>query len=488
MSEQRTPTQKLISGTVWLYGSQLSTVLFQLGYAAITSRLLGPTHFGEYAVALSASGLVALLASSGFIEAVSWTQDLENRKLRALVTLSLINGLAGSAALFLLAPLWANFWANEQSETVCYYLIFSVLITPILTISTSIVRRQGNFKGLAAATLISNVLGMILGIAGVLVFKSSGSLTLSLTFSQVCLLTITLVIGRQARLGFVSPKRALAELHYSFRFSLVKIFEYVNSNSIKWGVSYFLGSAVVGVWNRAEVLTTVPFWQLQNALLQAVEPEFRHTGRDSTETRRAWSDMLISLNWLFLPLAAVIGAVLPLVSPLLIGAKWGIDGSVFTPLAFIGAFSISVFVLNSALQSSGDLRNIWISNSLVLANQMLGVFFLSQGWGLSFILYWILGSICLQHTIQVWQSFKAGKLDPFRILRSYLLAASYSATLSFALNAFFSNTWSEQSNIPTLVSASLMFVGLFVVSAFNWRKAPFLLAIREYKLFAKIDV
>ena len=88
----------------------------QVGYAAITSRLLPPSAFGAYAVALSGVGFIGMLGGSSLGQAAA-RRDHDSVHLdRSLVTLALIVGSSTALLAILLAPFWGRLWGVPAAQ------------------------------------------------------------------------------------------------------------------------------------------------------------------------------------------------------------------------------------------------------------------------------------------------------------------------------------------------------------------------------------
>jgi len=466
----------------WLYAGQFATVIFQFAYAGFTSRLMQASEFGSYAVALAGSGLVSLLASGGASQAISRATELTAVTIKSLASLCLMTGFVGSIFLVATSRFWALVWGNPESELVEYYLALSVCLAPATSLYISVLRRQLKYRAIATAIFLTNLGGMAVGGICVYLLRTPESLTISLTISQCALLITLLCLVGRASLGLRNPKSASAEVGYSLSIIVVKLVEYVNGNLLKWGVSRYLGSGEIGNWNRSEVLTTVPFSHFQNAILQVVEPEFRHARLNKSKAKEAWTSTFQLVIWIFLPVGALAGAILPTIAPLLIGARWQLGVDVFVPLSFVGAFTVSMALLNSAVQSLGSFGRIWISHTFVVATQFLGILVLTNQMNLAFALRWTLVSLAIQHLIQIWQCVRLGLLDLRRMATAYSAAIAYSSALSISLTYLLSclkiNT--QVDSFGTAVSITSSCVLLVIPFVFK-SKLPFQNALRIAK-------
>ncbi|TSD11091.1 oligosaccharide flippase family protein [Curtobacterium sp. KBS0715] len=418
--------RRLMAGASWVYGLQLLTVVVQLAYAALTSRLAEPGVFGAYSVALSIAALVNLLGSGGLSQTAARAPDAERSSTRPLATYALLLGVA--AALFTLATadLWSAFWGAPQASGAVRLLAASALVMPFLSLSTGLLRRQGVFRQMAIATFAANVVGMIVGAAAVLVFRSPESLAVSAIVGQwgTLLWAVTRLRG-----GLLPGRLALRSdnVQFSTKLVAVSVFQYISGNAPRWSVSQFVGAGVLGAWNRADVLSTIPFSQLQNALMQVIYPEFRRYEVGKSAARAAWLDMLTLVAWLTLPVGAVIAGVGPEVVRLALGPGWELAGQILPLLAVLGAVQPLMILLAGALEAAALFKAIWLSEAVAFVLSAVGVAMVVVHQQYVFALLALIAAMIGRHVVHIVQAHRV------RALGLRQLALGYAQPAVFAL-------------------------------------------------------
>lgn len=427
--------RKLLAGAAWAYGSQVATIIAQFGYAAITSRLVGPSTFGSYAIALSVSGLVTLLAAGGTAQAVARMGELEPKRLHALGVFAILVGIVSAGAVWLTSPFWAELWGDSQSRPVIQLLAISSFVAPLVGVSTSVMRRQGSFRELAILTFSSNLVGMIFGSLAVLHFRSGASLAVSAIIAQSLLLIGSLLLTERLLWGFASVGHARQEVFYSANLTTVKLAEYLIGNLVKFSTSRWLGPAYFGFWNRADMLATLPFQQVQNALLQAISPEFRHDVRAPERAFRVWTDLLILVAWFVLPASAVAAVAFPILVPFLFGPGWQIAASLTVPLAIAAGLQTVSTVLSSAVEALGRFKWMWATSAALIALQLAGAAALIVFRSIDVAMACVIATQIARHVIQLGLCRNAGYIDLRRLLKNYLavLASAGGAAASAGL-------------------------------------------------------
>lgn len=355
----------------------------------------------------------------------------------------------------------------------------------MIAITTTVMRRHGNFRYLATITLASNVLGMGAGVIVVLQFRSGAALTVSAVSAQVLLLLGTLILTKDSLWGIASVRAARGEILFSSNLTAIKVAEYLVGNIMKFSTSRWLGSSYFGYWNRADMLATLPFQQVQNALLQAVSPEFRHDINKPDRAHRVWTDLLTLVAWFALPTSAVAAVVLPLLLPVLFGPGWEVAAILTAPLAVAGGLQTVSMVLSSAVESLGRFKWMWLTSTVLIGIQLIGA--------AAVIFYQdiIAAMVCLiftqlsRHTMQLVLCCRSGYIDRRRLLRSYTIVTVFSILVA-ALSLTITNLFSRAPEAPALY----LVIGSLIISTVlcGWifrSHLPPLALVRKYGLLPK---
>src|SRR5690348_5765249 len=98
-SAQKTSAQKassnphrVLKGFLSMSASSFGVMAIQVGYAAMTSRLMGPSAFGAYAVALSGMGMLGMVGGSSLGMSAARSADDSESVDRSLITTAALMG------------------------------------------------------------------------------------------------------------------------------------------------------------------------------------------------------------------------------------------------------------------------------------------------------------------------------------------------------------------------------------------------------------
>lgn len=474
--------RRVAFGAAWSYGSQIATILFQLVYAAIVSRLAGENEFGAYSVALSITALISLIANGGMSQAVARLSEVTHEIVGSLASFALILGALVGAFTFLTADFWASVWAAPSASETIRWLSFSAFIAPMFSLTTGLARRRGQFAPLAIATVVSNVSGMIVGVLAVTVWGTASSLVVSAVSAQAFLLGWLIFVNRK----FLSPKplsTSYPHVVFSLKLVFAGILQYGVGNIGKLTATRSFGSSVMGQWNRAEVLTTIPMQQAQSAMVQAVYPEFRHDVASSARAKTVWVDMLLLVAWVSVPAGALLSVVAPILIPVVLGNEWEMAARFSVPLSLGVAIQPVSILLASALESLGSFRRIWSTDVVLLLAQVGLVAAMLVLNDVSVIVWGIALTNAARLAIHTVIAARIGYLDITRLLRGLTVVACASGVVWVVAQAnvlAVSSTLSDNASnvLPLVGSSSLLAICLLSLTIFRATLPPVKLATR----------
>lgn len=467
----------IIRNLTWTYASQLGSVVIQFGYAAVTSRLVSPAGFGSYAVALAVSGFVGLISTGGLGQSVARMLEVRDNVLRGLSTFAILLGLLGSGFLFVTASLWAGIWGDSGAVNAIELLSLGLLVAPHTGLTSGLMRRIGMFKKLALANLFSSCLGMVLGLWLVRELQSAAALAASTVITQIALFVIctALTRGRLIKLGGIGGARK--DIGFSGNVMLSGMLAYLANNMGKWSVSHVLGASTLGQWNRADVVTIIPFFQIQSAIVQVVYPEFRHDRATANRAREVWPDLLSLVAWMCIPAGAVGAAVLPSIVPVLFGDGWELASALVVPMSIIASVQVVTTVLGGAVEAMGKFRWIWSSQILMIVVQLSGVMLTFNFRSIFPAVAAMAVVVVVRQVVYVSLLSRIGYMDWVYLVKNYLYVVLFACVMYLATRTIIVD-WHH----PSLVGCAVAVMIFLSLLAWRYRdRVPPVSLLRKYQ-------
>lgn len=316
-------TSATLRGVQWTTLATVATALMQIGYTAIMARLLDPAAFGLVAMAGVVLRFGGYFAEMGLGHALVQRPQVTGFTIRAAFTAALLLGLGVTGIVWALAPLAVFFLKNEAVVPLVRALALGFILTAAGMTATSLLRREMRFATLAKMDVASYILAYG-GVGVFLAWAGAGVWSLiAASLAQQLLVTVFAyaVVRHSVRplFGWIHYAPLLG---YGGRVSVISFLEFLNSNLDTLLIGRLLGSAALGIYNRAFMLLFLPTYFLANSVGKVAFPAFSQIQED---TRRLGSIYLTSTTLvasLVLPLCAGVAVAAPELVRVLLGPRW----------------------------------------------------------------------------------------------------------------------------------------------------------------------
>lgn len=298
-------------------------MLAQFGVMAVLARTLDPAAFGLMAMAAIATRFASFFAQAGAAQTLVQAPALD----RGLCTAALVVTLAVSGALYgitlMAAPLFGSYFTAPQLVPVLTWFGLSLPLAAAGSLPMAVLRRQGRFKAASAVDVVGYTLGY--GVTGTtLALRGHGvwSLVAATLCQQGLVLLLSYALARYP-LGLHVPREAWRRvLGQGSRYSLIGFLEFLWANVETLLMGRWLGQAVLGLYNRAQLLCNLPVEQAVNAATKVLFPALSAMQSDRARLTDGFLLLVAALGVLSSALSAGISAAAADVVALLLGPRW----------------------------------------------------------------------------------------------------------------------------------------------------------------------
>jgi O-antigen/teichoic acid export membrane protein len=394
-------------GAALTYGAQAVRVLVQVGSIVVLARLLTPSAYGTVTMVLSVVGIATVFGDLGLSMAAMQAQSLSDQQRSNLLWINAGLGLLLGGAVFLAAPLVADFYGRPELQQVCAVLsviFFLYALTPQLRAELA---SRLRFKILAAADVVAQVVGF--GTAVLLALLNFGYW--ALVANQIVVAAVTvLVVAVGARWRPLLPRRVDGMrplLVYGVQTLGVQLLTYISGNIDNVLIGRFLGSSSLGLYSRASQLFRLPLQQVATPLtpvalpvLSRLKDDLRNFEAFAVRAQLILSYLLGGVLFVFVCAAA------PIVS-IALGRQWGAAVPLLQILAVGGAFQAFGYVFYWVFLARG-YTGLQLKWSLAGRSVMVLLLFAGIHWGMlgvavaatigQFLLWLVMGLFALPKT------------------------------------------------------------------------------------------
>jgi O-antigen/teichoic acid export membrane protein len=353
-------------GLRWSFIGLAASKLGTLISGIVLARLLAPSDYGVFAVALVALLLVANLNDLGLEQSlVRWSGDITGVAPTAK-TVILLSSIVQFGLLYSVAPYFSAALGAPQATGVVRLLAFGVVVNGAFAVPSALLTRAfrqdlraaADFAGFAVSTVLTIVLAVMgLGPWSLAIGRVVGNLVNGLLHRFFARPRYgfgfnTAIAGPLMRQGL--PIAGL---------SLLAVAALNVDNVI---VGRYLGPTELGIYTLAFNISSWPVGVFSVAVWRVSVPAFAQLQEDRPRLRAAFARSFGLLMTATLPVCALLAALAqPLVSTVY-GDKWAAAAAVLSVLAALGALRVGLQLMTDVLVAVGRshvafaLQVVWL--------------------------------------------------------------------------------------------------------------------------------
>jgi lipopolysaccharide exporter len=382
MSETSGLTQKTFRGLRWSYTSTFANAIAQIGLTAVMARLLEPSAFGLIAMAAVILRFGQYFAQMGVGQAIIQKATLTEGEIRAAFTSSVLLGTGFFGIAWLAAPLAGVFFDSYDVVPVLRAMAVTFILTGISVTAVSLLRRELSFRPIALVEIGSYLIGY--GIIGITTAATGWGVwaLVAAALAQAGISAIFyLIVGWHPVLPTFSWAHYRPLYSYGSRVSGISFLEFIGSNLDTLVIGRVLGSASLGIYNRAFMLVNLPMQNLVTGMSRVLFPAF---SRVQDDVGRLASNYLLALKvvaMVFIPIGFGMAAASEQLVLTLLGSQWTAAIPLVPILALVIPLHLMTHFGGIVLEATSRLNTkIVLQGSYLLV--LGGLFFGLSGYGL----------------------------------------------------------------------------------------------------------
>ncbi|HSW47877.1 MAG TPA: oligosaccharide flippase family protein [Candidatus Saccharimonadales bacterium] len=335
-----------IKGISWIGLLSFATKTIGFFEAIILARILLPSQFGAYGVALLALGLLEVLTESGVNIILVQEKDIDSFIDSAWVVSILRGGLIMLIILFF-ASYIASFFHSSESLN----LLYLISLVPLFRgfINPSVVKLQKDLKFGKDFWYKFTILCIDTAVSITVTFLTKNPIGIGIGLLSGVLVEIILSFV------FISPKPRFKIENKYIRtiinrgkwITASSIFDYLFYNTDNIAVGRILGSQSLGIYQLGYSLAANPINEVGKVFVHVTSPILIKISDDKMRLKSAFFKNILSIAILTLPFAFIF-ALAPQLFVLILGEKWRAITTVLPILAVVG-FVKSVSLASTAL-------------------------------------------------------------------------------------------------------------------------------------------
>lgn len=357
-------------------------LVLQLGSVAILARLLQPSDFGLIAMVAVFTGLALQFMEGGLSMATIQRDQITHAQVSNLFWVNCALGMALCLLGILISPLVAFIYEEPRLTPVMSAMSLAFLIGGVSVQHDALLRRQMRFKAISVIDIVSMAAGIAAGITAALGGLEYWALVISsiTTFATKTVmrwLTARWVPSVMSRGSGVRPL-----LGFGANLTGANFIGYLASNVTSFAIGYIGGSQPLGLYNRANMLTSIPSSQLLPPIINVLQPTVARIADNPEKLNRTMRSLMGKLALVSTLITVTMALFADWIVLLFLGASWSEAIPLFRLLAVYSFIQPLAGLIAVALIAVGQARAMMASkfHSLVIT---LAALLVGSYWGVS---------------------------------------------------------------------------------------------------------
>ena len=360
--------QKSSRAAVISITARIGNLVLTLVAQAILGRLLTPSEYGIFAMGMTALAFLLVFREFGLQAAGVQKKTLTYEEASFLFWMNLVLISTLGVIGVLVAPIVAEFYGSEQVTTVLTVMSVASVLGGISAQHTMLLRRQMRFSALAFIDLCALAMGLAAGVIVGLMRQDVWAL-LAMYLTQHTMMTVlTFAVSRwiPGPLRFKSEHAAM--LRFGAGVTGANLLFYLTNNIIAILIGHKLGEALMGHYNRAQQIFSIPANVMFSSAYLVVFASLSRLSGDAAAYKNFYCAALRRVSMFYMLLSGILIFSGDDLIRVLIGPGWTEAGRMLQILsfAFVGAgMSQMTSILLQSQSRLGELQAWSVIDSII---------------------------------------------------------------------------------------------------------------------------
>ena len=313
---------QIISGAKWTAVERFSNQFIQLIVSIIISRLISPEEFGILAVLLVFINIAQVFIDSGLGNSLIYFNQVDKKDINTTFVFNTFVSIVLFILLFCAAPIIQSFY---NLSNLCLYIRISgivLLSNSLIVVPTAILKIKLDFKSLATANLVANIISAVIGITMAVMEYGIWAL-IGQMLSKSFMLAILLIIQCRWLPAWSFSFDALKKLYrYGVNIFASSIITKFTDEGIATLIAKFLTPYNLGLYSRSGQFATFPTSSIGSLVTTVTFPALSAAKNDRERYNRLYLGALELQAFLVIPLYIWLAIEAKPIIILLLTDKW----------------------------------------------------------------------------------------------------------------------------------------------------------------------
>lgn len=336
-----------VRGVAWTTISTIFRSIVSLLQISILTRYLSKEDFGIVAIATLFIGFTQIFIYLGLSSGILHIKNITRKEYSSLFWLNCLTGVIITLLLICISPLIAKVYNEPSLTTILSLLSLSILFSSIGFQHATVQQKKFHFKHIAAITIVSSALTLVLAILLVKTGWGIYSLILSTVFNSACSNMLFLFIGLikdNSIIFHFRIKETIPFLKIGVYSLGTNILDYFSREIDIILVSSFLGIETLGIYSLCKKIVTMIYGAIGPILNGVFTPFLANMQDDINHLRGLYYRLIESISLITSPIFFLVAIFSAFILTILYGTDYAEYGKI-----------LSIMSVNYAALSTGCL-------------------------------------------------------------------------------------------------------------------------------------
>lgn len=297
--------QHIAHSIFWNYASAVVTHVISLACAIWLTKLLTPDDFGIITAISIVLGVGWLFVGQGYAQAIVKEKNIGHNGLSTIFWINAAVGLLLVLLSVALGDVLGQYFDIDHFDFYISFYSIAALFDALKVVQINVLKRDLRFKEISIVQMLSTLVGVVL----VLILAYSGFGVLSLIWRAI-ISSFVLMLGcwylTKWTPSFLIDLKSLEIVRkFSNNVFSTSIVNYISNKLDSFLIVKLLGSADLGIFNRAETFTYAPAEQIKLKTSQVAYSALSKI-ENKTEFNKTLFQLILQINTIIVPLILVV--------------------------------------------------------------------------------------------------------------------------------------------------------------------------------------
>lgn len=379
--------KQAIAGVFWSLSQRVGVQLITIIVSIILAQILLPDDFGVIALFTVFTAIGTAVINSGLIVSLVRDVDADERDYSTIFFFNVAMSLVVYLVLYLMAPLIADFFEKEILTPVIRVFSISVIFRAFSSVQTTVLTINMDFR----KQMLLQIPAIVIGGAVAIWMANTGWGLWSLVYKeliQTFLITVFYTVSSRWKLLFVFDKvRFKKHFDFGYKLAISNVIDTVFANIYNLVIGKFYTPAILGFYDRANMMKQIPVNNLSEAVGVVTYPLFSKVQNDDQRLKNMYKRVMEVVIFILAPILTILIVLGEPLFRFILTDKWLPAVPYFQVLCIAGLLhpihSYNLNILNVKGRTDLFLKLEIIKKSLIVLVVVVGLPFGIMGlvWG-----------------------------------------------------------------------------------------------------------